>query len=324
MPLFKPRSLFLAPMEDITDPPFRKLCRRYGAEVTISEFISSDGLIRDAEKSRRKMLISPDEKPVGIQIFGGNIETVVEAALIAESAAPDFIDLNFGCPVKAVVSKGGGAALLQDIPKMIAMTKAVVAAVKIPVTAKTRLGWSENDKPVVGVAEKLQDAGIAAISIHGRTRAQMYRGNSDWSLIRAVKENPRMHIPVIGNGDIDHPVKAGEFFDKYGVDGLMIGRAATGNPWIFRTIRHFLDTGGVLLPPAVPERVGVCQSLLNDLCGFYNESAGLLRMRKHYAGIFRGLPDFKKFRIRLVRAVSVSEILDITDGILKEYAPLNI
>jgi len=311
--------IMLAPMEDISDPPFRQICRELGADVVFTEFISSEGLIRDAAKSMHKLDFSEEERPVGIQIFGHNVESMVMAARVAEEANPDFIDLNFGCPVKKIVSKGGGAALLQNLPLMLQITGAVVKAVSKPVTVKTRLGWDESSKPIVQLAEQLQDAGVSAITIHGRTRAQMYSGKADWTLIGEVKNNPIMHIPVIGNGDVVDGLSALAFRQQTGVDGIMIGRAATGNPWIFREIKHFLDTGTVLPGPTIGERLQICRRHLITSASWKGEYAALYETRKHYAHYFKGLVDFKPFRLKLMMAMSMDEVLVIMDEIETRY-----
>ncbi len=313
--------LILAPMEDVTDSPFRSICKEFGADLLITEFISSEGLIREAEKSTRKMKFEPVERPLGIQIFGANVDAMVRAAEIAEAAAPDFIDLNFGCPVRKVVMKGGGAALLQDIPKMIAMTVAVVKATRLPVTVKTRLGWDENHLEIVGISEQLQDAGISAISIHGRTRNQLYGGKADWTLIGKVKENPRMKIPVFGNGDVDSPEKALEVKQRFGVDGILIGRAAVGNPWIFRNTRHFLSHNSILPPPPIDERIEVLRTHIKKSVDYKGEFYTILELRKFYSGYFRGVPGFKPFRMKLVTAKSISEIESILIEIGHIYSP---
>jgi tRNA-dihydrouridine synthase B len=307
--------VFLAPMEDITDSPFRSICRSFGADVLVTEFISSEGLIRDAWKSRIKMQFGGDERPIGIQIFGNNVDSMVKATEAAEVVNPDFIDLNFGCPVRKIVMKGGGAALLEDIPKMVKMTSAVVNATKLPVTVKTRLGWDDRHLEIVEIAERLQDAGIRMITIHGRTRAQLYGGHADWTLIGAVKENPRMRIPVIGNGDIDSGVKAVEMKTRYGVDGLMIGRSATGNPWIFREVKACLAGEAPPPPASVAERLGVLQLHLNKSIAYKGERATLLELRKQYSGYFRGLPGIRPFRMRLVTAGTLEEVDRILDEI---------
>lgn len=303
--------LFLAPMEDVTDSPFRSICKDYGADVLITEFISSDGLIRDAAKSRLKMSFEEKERPIGIQIFGGNVESMVRAAEVAESVQPDFIDLNFGCPVRKIVMKGGGAALLQDIPKMVHMTASVVKSSKLPVTVKTRLGWDEAHKEIVDIAERLQDVGIAAIGIHGRTRSQLYGGEADWSLIGEVKNNPRMVIPVWGNGDVTSGQKALEMRARYGVDGVMIGRAAVGNPWIFSEIKGHQD-------PSLQERLAVVRRHLATSIPYKGERTTVFELRRFYAAYFKGLPDFKKYRIRLVTANNLEEVQAILREIESE------
>ena len=302
--------VYLAPMEEVTDPPFRGICKEFGADILISEFISSDALSREVEKSIKKMHFGESERPFGIQIFGHDEESLIAAAKIAESASPDFIDINWGCPVRKVVTKGAGSAILKDIPKMVRLTKAVVEAVTLPVTVKTRLGWEENDKPIVEAAEMLQDVGISAITIHGRTRAQMYGGKADWTLIGKVKNNPRMTIPVIGNGDIDSAEKAVEFRQCYGVDAIMVGRAAIGNPWIFKQIKDYLQGK----PPVLPdydERVRVCMRHLKLEMEWKGERSGILEMRKHYANYFKGIPHFKEKKIRLMSAMSYEECQNI-------------
>lgn len=308
--------LLLAPMEDITDPPFRALCKRMGADVMITEFISSEGLIRDAAKSLVKLDFDESERPVGIQIFGHDLLAMCRAAEVAETANPDFIDINWGCPVKKVAVKGAGAGVLNDIPKMVRITEAVVKSTKLPVTVKTRLGWDENDKPIVDIAERLQDVGIQAISIHGRSKAQLYKGEADWTLIGEVKNNPRMKIPVFGNGDIDSPQKAKEML-KYGVDGLMIGRATIGNPWIFREIKYFFETGNILPSPELSEKAAVCREHLMRSVEWKGERVAVAEMRKHYSGYFKGIPDFKPFRIKLVTSFDLNEILEMLDVIEK-------
>ncbi|HNW76894.1 MAG TPA: tRNA dihydrouridine synthase DusB [Bacteroidales bacterium] len=314
--------LFLAPMEDITDSPFRSICKSFGADVMITEFIAADGLIRDGWRSRLKTQFEETERPLGIQIFGNNIDSMVEAAKMAAACRPDFIDLNFGCPVRKIVMKGGGAALLQDIPKMVAMAAAVVKSTRLPVTAKTRLGWDEQHKEIVDIAERLQDAGIRMITIHGRTRAQLYGGHADWTLIGQVKNNPRMMIPVIGNGDIDSGPKALEMKERYGVDGLMIGRAATGNPWIFQQIKAYLQQRELILPPSTKERIRVLRLHLGKSVPYKGERATLLEFRKQYTGYFKGLPGFKQHRMRLVTADSLEKVEEILKEI--EYSASEI
>ncbi|TXH58002.1 MAG: tRNA dihydrouridine synthase DusB [Bacteroidia bacterium] len=311
--------LLLAPMEDVSDPPFRSVCKEHGADLMYTEFISSEGLIRDAIKSRQKLDIFDYERPIGIQIFGGDEEAMTLSARIVEATGPDLLDINFGCPVKKVVCKGAGAGILKDVPKMISLTKAVVDAVKIPVTVKTRLGWDEQSKNIEEVAERLQDIGIAALSIHGRTRTQMYKGSADWSLISKVKNNPRIQIPIFGNGDIDTPEKALEYKTKYDVDGIMIGRAAIGNPWIFNQIKHFL-TYGIHLPlPNINERVNVCRKHLQFAMQWKGYKLGLLEMRPHYANYLKGLPNIKEFRAQLVQALTLEEIEVVFENILATY-----
>ena len=298
----------LAPMEDVSDPPFRALCKKYGADLMYTEFISSEGLIRDAVKSRAKLDIFEYERPIGIQIFGSEIDSMRQAAAIAEEANPDIVDINYGCPVKKVACRGAGAGILQDIPKMVSMTKEIVDTCTLPVTVKTRLGWDEQSKHIVDVAERLQDVGIKAISIHGRTRAQMYKGQADWSLIAAVKNNPRMHIPVFGNGDIDSPQKAMEYRSRYGVDGIMIGRASIGTPWVFREMKHYMATGEILPPPGMIERVDVAREHFEKSIEWKGDRLGVVEMRRHYANYFKGLRDFKQHRLELVTMDEVEAI----------------
>jgi len=306
--------LILAPMEDITDPPFRVLCKRLGADVMVSEFISSEGLIRDAVKSLHKLDFSESERPIGIQIFGHDETSLCKAAEVAEKANPDFIDINWGCPVRKIVAKEAGAGILNDIPKMVRITKSVVGAVKLPVTVKTRLGWDDSSRNIVSIAEQLQDVGIAAISIHGRTKAQLYRGVADWTLIGEVKNNKRMFIPVIGNGDIDSPEKAKEML-KYNVDGLMIGRATIGNPWIFKQIKAYLKDGTIIPLPTINERVEICKEHLKNSIEWKGEVTGIAEMRKHYSGYFKGIPDFKPYRIILVTSKEANQLYDTLDEI---------
>lgn len=311
--------VFLAPMEDVTDSPFRSICKEFGADVVVTEFVAAEGLIRDSWKSSMKMQFEPGERPIGIQIFGSNIESMMKAAKAAEEAGPDFIDLNFGCPVRKIVMKGGGAALLQDIPKMVAMAAAVVKSTKLPVTAKTRLGWDEKHLEIVDIAERLQDAGIQALSIHGRTRTQLYGGRADWTLIGEVKNNFRMRIPVFGNGDIDSGQKAREVKERYGVDGILIGRAAVGNPWIFREVKAFLEKGEVLPPPSASERIHILKLHLRKSVEYKGERATLFEMRKIYSGYFRGLPGFKPYRIRLVTAGTLEEVHSVIEEIQSSF-----
>lgn len=311
--------LLLAPMEDVSDPPFRALCKELGADLMYSEFISTEGLIRDAQKSVEKLDIYPEERPVGIQIFGAVLESMIQSAEIVERANPELLDINFGCPVKKVVSKGAGAGILQNIPLMEELTAAVVKATKLPVTVKTRLGWDDESKVIVDTAERLQDVGIKAISIHGRTRKQMYKGEADWSLIADVKNNQRMQIPVFGNGDIDTPEKAVEYKERYGVDGIMIGRAAIGYPWIFNEIKHYRKTGTHLAPPTIEERVRVARKHLELSLDWKGERRGIVEMRRHYTNYFRGVAHFKDTRKVLVMSDNANEILDTLDGIVERY-----
>jgi len=307
--------LFLAPMEDITDPSFRYLCKMYGADFMYTEFISSDGLIRDGEKSVRKLDIYDFERPIGIQLYGHLTEAMVEAAVIAETAAPELIDINFGCPVKKIANRGAGAGILRNIPLMISMTEAIVKAVKLPVTVKTRLGWDEESKNIVEVAERLQDTGISALTIHGRTRSQLYKGVADWTLIGEVKNNPRMKIPVIGNGDIDSPEKAREMFNRYGVDGIMIGRATVGRPWIFRDIRHYLSTGELLPEPTVSQKAKLALLHLDKSIEFKEGKRAIFEMRRHLSNYFKGLPHFRDTRLKLLTSLEPEEIREIINEI---------
>lgn len=308
--------LLLAPMEDVSDPPFRAVCKENGADLMYTEFVSSEGLIRDAAKSVQKLDIFEYERPVGIQLFGSDVETMGACAEIASRVNPDLIDINYGCPVKNVACRGAGAALLQDVPKMVRMTEAVIKSTHLPVTVKTRLGWDENTKNVQEVAERLQDIGIKALSVHGRTRVQMYKGSADWSLIARIKENPRITIPIFGNGDVDTPEKALEYKNLYGVDGIMIGRATIGNPWIFNEIKHYMKTGEKLAPPTMEQRVDVCRRHLEFSIRWKGPVAGVFEMRRHYTNYFKGLEHFKPYRMRLVEAMTFDEL----DSILKEVA----
>ena len=303
--------LLLAPMEDVSDPPFRALCKKHGADLMYTEFISSEGLIRDAAKSVQKMDIYEYERPVGIQIFGYDIESMREATRIIEKTNPDIIDINFGCPVKKVTCKGAGAGMLQDIPKLIRMTDAIVKETNLPVTVKTRLGWDNESKFVVSTSEKLQDVGVEAISIHGRTRVQLYKGDADWTLIGEVKNNPRMRIPIFGNGDIDTPEKAVEYKNRYGVDGIMIGRASIGYPWIFQEVKHFMATGEHLPSPGVKERVEAAIQHLEMSVKWKGETLGIAEMKRHYTNYFKGIAHFKEHRLKLVSTYDLQEILDI-------------
>lgn len=311
--------LLLAPMEDVSDPPFRFVCKQSGVDMMYTEFISSEGLIRDAAKSRQKLDIFEYERPIGIQIFGSEISTMQEATEIATLAKPDLIDINYGCPVKQVACKGAGSALLQDIDKMVKMTDAVVRATNLPVTVKTRLGWDDNTKNVDEVAERLQDIGIQALTIHGRTRSQMYKGEADWRMIRDIKRNPRIKIPVFGNGDVDSPEKALAWRREFEVDGIMIGRAAIGYPWIFREITHFFKTGEKLAGPTVEERVVVCRTHLDKSIAWKGPKVGIFEMRRHYANYFKGLPDFKNYRMLLVKEDNIEIIHAILDEVADKY-----
>jgi tRNA-dihydrouridine synthase B len=311
--------LLLAPMEDVSDPPFRLVCKENGADLMYTEFISSEGLIRHAAKSVQKLDIFEYERPIGIQLFGSDVETMGECSRIATAAKPDLIDINYGCPVKNVACKGAGAALLQDIPKMAAMTSAVVQATHLPVTVKTRLGWNEETKNVGEVAERLQDVGIQALTVHGRTRAQMYKGEADWTLIAKIKENPRINIPIFGNGDIDSPEKALDYKNRFGVDGIMIGRAAIGYPWIFNEIKHYFKTGQQLSPPTIAQRVEATRKHLEFSIRWKGDRLGILEMRRHYSNYFKGLPNFKDYRMRLVYSLDFQEISSILDEVSLAY-----
>jgi nifR3 family TIM-barrel protein len=306
-------------MEDITDPSFRMICKINGADFMYTEFVSSDGLIRDGQKSVRKLDIYDFERPIGIQLYGHIIDSMVEAALIAEQAKPELIDINFGCPVKKIANRGAGAGMLRNIPLMIEMTEAIVKAVKLPVTVKTRLGWDDESKNIVEIAEQLQDVGIQALTIHGRTRAQLYRGNADWTLIGAVKNNQRMKIPIIGNGDIDGPIRAKEMFDRYGVDGIMIGRATVGRPWIFRDIRHFMNTGELLPEPSVSEKADLAILHLDKSLEFKEGKRAIFEMRRHLSNYFKGLSHFKETRLKLLTAVEVDNIKFIINEIREKW-----
>lgn len=307
--------LLLAPMEDVSDPPFRMVCKEQGVDLMYTEFISSEGLIRDAAKSRMKLDIFEYERPIGVQIFGSEIESMVKSAEIIESVNPNLLDINYGCPVSKVTCKGAGAGILQNIPKMVAMTEAVVKATKLPVTVKTRLGWDEGSKNIEEVAERLQDIGIQALTVHGRTRVQMYKGEANWELIAKVKENPRIHIPIFGNGDIDSPEKAWEYKNKYGVDGIMVGRASIGYPWIFREIKHYFKTQELLPPPTLEERVAACKSHFEFSLRWKGDKLGILEMRRHYTNYFKGIPNFKPFRMDLVTSMDIDFIRKKLDDI---------
>ncbi len=311
--------LLLAPMEDVSDPPFRLLCKENGCDMMYTEFVSVEGLIRNVDKSLRKLELLPEERPIGIQIFGAEIDSMVEATKMLEPYMPDVIDINFGCPVKKVVNKGAGAAILKDIDKMVSMTKAVVKVTNIPVTVKTRLGWDNQSIKIAEVAERLQDTGIKAMSIHGRTRKQMYKGDADWTEIGKLKENPNINIPIFGNGDIDSPEKAWNYKTKYGVDGLMIGRATIGNPWIFREIKHYFATGELMPPPTIEERVDAVKKHLLYGIEWKGERIGILEMRKHYTNYFKGLKNIKYYRMKLVTELKIDNILNILDEINENY-----
>lgn len=313
------KPLILAPMEDVTNPPFRKFCKQYGADWLYSEFVSADALVRSVNKSLKKLTIDDSERPVTIQIYGRYIDSMVEAARIVEEVKPDFIDINFGCPVKRVAQKGAGAGMLRDVPLMVEMTKQIVKAVNIPVTAKTRLGWDSEHIIIEDIAERLQDAGIQALAIHGRTRAQMYTGEADWEPISRVKENPRITIPILGNGDINSPEKAKEAFDKYGVDGVMIGRATIGRPWIFKQIRHYFETGEILPEISVGEQIEIIKEQIRLSVEWLDEVRGLLHMRRHMAAMFKGLPHFRELRIQMLQAPTVEELWSVFDAIAKHY-----
>lgn len=314
------KPLFLAPMEDVSDLPFRKLCKRYGADMMYTEFVAADALIRNIPSTMSKTIIEDVERPVGIQLYGKDIEAMVEAAKIAETLKPDLIDINFGCPVKKIATKGAGSGMLRDVPKLIEMTSQIVKAVKLPVTVKTRLGWDESSKEIVAIAEMLQDIGIQALTIHGRTRAQMYTGEADWTLIGEVKNNQRMHIPIIGNGDVISPKIALERFDKYGVDGVMIGRGAIGCPWIFREIKHLLKTGEMLAPPSVDEQIDLLSAQVTETVAWIGERGGILHSRRHLATSFHGLNDFKSLKIRMLKASTLAELLVVFEEIKERYS----
>lgn len=316
--------LLLAPMEDVSDPPFRKVCKEHGADLMFTEFISSEGLIRDAIKSRQKLDIFDYERPIGIQIFGGDEDAMGMAAAIVDATNPDIVDINYGCPVKKVVCKGAGAGVLKDVDLMVRLTQAVVKRTNKPVTVKTRLGWDESSKNIMEVAERLQDVGIKALSIHGRTRAQLYKGEADWTLIAAVKNNPRIHIPIFGNGDIDSPQKAVEYKNRYGVDGIMIGRASIGYPWIFREIKHFMATGKELAAPDFNERLQTCRVHLESSIDWKGEKLGIVEMRRHYTHYFKGLQDFKPFRTRLVQALEKDELFRVFEEMALHYQELTV
>ena len=312
--------LLLAPMEDVSDPPFRALCKEQGCDMMYTEFIAVEGLIRDADKSVQKLDIYDKERPIGIQIFGAELDSMIKAAEIVEAANPEVLDINFGCPVKKVVCKMMGAGILQDIDRMVELTKTVVNATKLPVTVKTRLGWDESSIRIVEVAERLQDVGIQALAIHGRTRKQMYKGEADWTEIGKIKNNPRMHIPIIGNGDIDSPEKAVAYKNRYGVDGIMIGRASIGYPWIFREIKHYVKTGEHLPPPNVNERVVAAKQHVKHSIEWKGVKLGILEMRRHYTNYFKAFPGIKPYRTRLVTASHPEEVIAILDEIENKYS----
>lgn len=314
--------ILLAPMEDVTDPAFRLMCKSFGADMVYTEFVSSDALIRSVSKTEQKLSISDQERPVAIQIYGKEVETMVGAAKIVEQARPDILDINFGCPVKRVAGKGAGAGMLQNIPLMLEITRAVVDAVKIPVTVKTRLGWDAKSQVIVDLAEQLQDCGIAALTIHGRTRAQMYTGEADWTLIGDVKKNPRMHIPIIGNGDVTTPERCKECFDRYGVDAVMVGRASFGRPWIFKEMKHFLNTGEELPPLDFDWKLNVLRQQVIDSVKLLDERRGILHVRRHLAAspVFKGIPNFRNTRIAMLRAETQDELFTIFETIKAELA----
>ena len=311
--------LLLAPMEDVSDPPFRAVCKQNGADLMYSEFISSEGLIRDAMKSRKKLDFSEEERPFGIQIFGGDEDAMAMSARICETVNPDLVDINFGCPVKKVVSKGAGAGVLKDIALMVRLTEAVIKSTKLPVTVKTRLGWDDSSRNIEEVAERMQDIGVQALAIHGRTRCQLYKGEADWTLIGKVKNNPRMHIPIFGNGDIDSPQKTLEYKNRYGVDGIMIGRAAIGYPWIFREIKHFLQMQTILPSPTLEERIIVCKTHLQKSVEWKGPIVGIFEMRRHYTNYLKGLPGIKDFRLKLVTLPTAEAINEVLDEISEHY-----
>ena len=312
--------LLLAPMEDVSDPPFRALCKEQGADVVYTEFISSEGLIRDATKSVIKLDIYEKERPVGIQIFGANLDSMLKSVEIVEASKPDIIDINFGCPVKKVVSKGAGAGILKDIDLMVSLTEAMVKHTNLPITVKTRLGWDHDSIKIVEVAERLQDVGIKAIAIHGRTRAQMYKGNADWKPIAEVKNNPRMHIPVFGNGDVDSPERVVEMRDQYGLDGAMIGRASIGYPWFFKEVKHYIRTGEHLLPPSMNERVQAARRHLKMAIAWKGEKLGVFETRRHYTNYFRGIPHFKEYRMKMVTSDDAADVFDAFNEVEEKFA----
>ena len=311
--------LFLAPMEDVTEPSFRYICKQYGADMLYTEFVASEALIRNIDKSMKKMTILDEERPIGIQLYGHNIDAMVESAKIVEQMKPDIIDINYGCPVKKIATRGAGAGMLRDVPKLIKMTEEIVKATKLPVTVKTRLGWDADSKNIVEVAEQLQDVGIQALTIHGRTRAQFYKGKADWELIGAIKNNPKIKIPIIGNGDVDSPQKAKEMFDKYGVDAIMIGRATVGRPWIFKEIKHYFEHGEEILPISLREKIDLAHEHLQKSIEWKGLPRGIYEMRRHLGTYFKALPHFKELRLRMVTSTDVEEIHNIIDEIWEKY-----
>jgi tRNA-dihydrouridine synthase B len=315
--------LLLAPMEDLTDPSFRYICKMFGADLMYTEFISAEGLVRHGQKSIRKLAINDQERPVGIQLYGHLTDSMIEATRIAEKSNPELIDLNYGCPVKKIVKSGAGAAMMKNVPHMVKMTEEVVKTTSLPVTVKTRLGWDESSKNILDVALRLQDTGIKLITIHARTAIQLYRGNADWTLIGEVKSHPQMHIPVIGNGDVDHPEKAKNMFDQYGVDGIMIGRAVIGKPWIFRDIKYYLETGKKLPHPGIKEIVELARLHFSKSIEYKGERRGVFEMRRHFSNYFKGLPDFRDLRLKLVTSTDTNEINELLDIILKRYNGFN-
>lgn len=316
--------LLLAPMEDVSDPPFRFLCKKFGADMMYTEFISADGLVHDAVKSLQKLDIYDYERPIGIQYFGGQLESMIQAAAMVEAANPDVIDINYGCPVAKVACRMAGAGLLQDIPQMIKLTEAVVKSTSKPVTVKTRLGWDESTINIVDVAERLQDIGISALTIHGRTRKQMYKGEADWSWIAKVKNNPRMKIPIFGNGDVDSPEKALDYRNRFGVDGIMIGRASIGYPWIFREIKHYFETGELLAAPTTAERIDAARQHLRHSMSWKGPKLGVVEMKRHYSGYLKGLPDIKAYRMMLVTENEAETLFSILDEIEEKYADFEV
>lgn len=313
------KPVFLAPMEDVTDPSFRYICKNFGADVVYTEFISSDGLIRDGKKSVQKLDIYDYERPIGIQLYGHITESMVEATRLAELADPEFIDINYGCPVRKIANRGAGAGMLRNIPLMTEMTEAIIASTSKPVTVKTRLGWDENSKNIMEVSKMLQDLGIAALTIHGRTRSQFYKGKADWTLIGEVKNNPEIHIPIIGNGDITTPEIAKKMFDDYNVDGIMIGRAAVGRPWLFRNVKHYLRTGELLAEPSLNEKIDLARLHFQKSLEWKKEPVGIYEMRRHFSNYFKGLPNFKDLRLQLLTAMDVNQIFDLLEVIRERY-----